>query len=1624
MPPRNEAPIVSSRRTAQQRRGAAATETTAHWKTGGATTRADARRGRSSLRRYMGLFLLGLLFLGSAASLVYYLILSPAKTPMVAAIALDYRWPLPPNAWTREDVDGLTDALGSETVSIAEVALQGPSSLEELTRQLAAASGRVRAGGTVMVYVSAHAAVDGAGEPCLLLPESDPLDSATWFRLRDLLTELKSVQQRYACRHLLILDTHRQHTNWSIGLLDDFSQRIEATVRQAAVPNLVVLNSASSGQVGWTSLPLQGSAFGYWLRYGLAGEADANGDGQVSCRELVAYLQRHVDGWAQTHRASRQVPLLIPPDAPDFPLTWSLNPRALRRLRRADDSPGGESGSLSGDRIAWLWNRHDELATLLPGHYAPHRWHQIQHDLLWLEQASLAGRGYREVVERMSSRLEGDVTSLLEQVRELDASAIASPIRLTAALTGDRSLANTEMAAGAPPLAEYLGLPTGAARDAGGSPLSQLLTRHRSAQLSPDDQLIEQVLDLHEYAAKLAVPRELQDAAADSRAHRVIRPLLEPLDQARRMIEDRLFEDDASTTDLARQMLEVQQQYQQLDDRQATLARGYQVRDRVWSALPYLAAWSCRPSNRNLSTTADLDSASEPLELDAPQLVDSLSSVTHQLDRVLQQVERDTGRDEDSSDALAAIDTLATNASGQLDALLGLLADQARRVALPGPASPQLLNELDGLLATPLVPAELRATLYEQYLTAVGQVDRAATLLADNATAAVTMENTPVLSTELVDLPEQGTCPPARLAAALLSGDDERWLVQAERDLPAFGETLRRALRHAAPSSADLPADDLPTDVGSQQPREDSASAVTGVSTDPWQQDRRLRRLVALAGSGVRDPYQPLRRRALQELLLWHARQAVDDFWAVIDPDGRPYFVTVAQTHLDNTVRLGSPAPPIAREIQRLGDLFERRKQAARTGLQTLSTDLLLIDDHSDLTAQIGIRATPQTPDLPTGLATVQLRDQLGFLPGTIRAIPLPPGQQPGVADEQTVAITLTGQDLSGRGPGMQAVLQFRGHEFATPLRLHHLHGPRIELTRYRYGPSRITLAGTEPRTASIVFILDCSQSMRDRIDVEAPEIAGTPASFTKMQVAIDALRELLERFGERGDARIGVRFFGHRVGWRTDQPDTLARREDYPDPIPPTLPPYADVELALPLGRFDSVTAGTVVRRLEALRPWGETPLYLSLRQALQDFGPLDAQTDRRVVVITDGINYQFNPSPEFAPSRAEIEQAYTEQGVQIDILGFGIPDDEQATAVREFTALADSTGGTFTVATNASSLIRGLQQQLSKTTFRVLDGETVLGQAELGGTVRLDPVRESVIEVGQVREPVQLEGSEHLQLRLSRTRQRVLSLPYDEGSPRFAPLIAPGSAAGTNYRVGLHRTIRSSQAVIFPISFQTADETIPVRPGHVWIEITPIGRDRNAVAESYVFFDANYEPNLPVPVMHCRCSDWPAEATQAELRVWCLPQPIESAEVIPLTAVADRLPPTENGFPVKRTNGVYYQVRQIAPNATGDPLRIRVVQRHESGIPIHALKLDLAPPARHVVRRFDAQQGVVLHDFEFDANASPPADSITLRWQTRDELTAPAWQLERPVSLGIRQQDEVVLPPQILDFGEPTMR
>ena len=238
--PQLESNAIASRRAARrssagwQRGRSSATGSPPRWRTSKAHVGSPGRGLRMPRRRRIGVGLFLILFFVSAALLIYYLILLPTKTPLVAAVAVDYHWPLPPNAWAREDLDSLKSALDGQTFSIRDVALSG-SSIEKLVEQIEIAGRRAPPTGAVLVYLSAHAAVDGQGQPCLVLPHADPVDSGTWLPLSQLLEQLKAIEQRRGSRHLLVLDCSRQRENLSLGLLDNrFAEGLAAAVKKAA----------------------------------------------------------------------------------------------------------------------------------------------------------------------------------------------------------------------------------------------------------------------------------------------------------------------------------------------------------------------------------------------------------------------------------------------------------------------------------------------------------------------------------------------------------------------------------------------------------------------------------------------------------------------------------------------------------------------------------------------------------------------------------------------------------------------------------------------------------------------------------------------------------------------------------------------------------------------------------------------------------------------------------------------------------------------------------------------------------------------------------------------------------------------------------------------------------------------------------------------------------------------------------------------------------------------------------------------------------------------------------------------------------------------------------------------
>lgn len=488
-------------------------------------------------------------FVGLTALLVYELLLLPAKTTVIAAVADDYRWPLPPSAFSREDIDHLKSSLGGQTLTVRDLPLAGLSSGEALaafSTQFDRAARQTRRGGTVIVYVSAHGAVNGEGKPCLLLPTADPLDSGTWLPLSDLLARIKSVKRHAAVHWLLVLDANRQDENWNIGLLQNsFADGLAQTVMDAGLPTLAVLNSTSPGQIACSSLHFRGSVFGHFFALGLAGAADENGDGQVSLQELNRYLKKSVDGWTCRHRAVHQMPLLCPADAADSEVAWSLNARDLARLAAPTARHEVAEESSAGTKLAPLWLAHQRLVAYHPEHYVPGAWQALQHGLLWLQEAATAGTAYREALEAALPTLQNRFAAATQWLQGAGRSGPASiaPIGFAAALAGDKTLPLEEINVYSQPLADYLGsihARKNAERFADAE-LARLFERYHVDQLWPSPDVSRRAMDLDRLGERLAVPEGDNRLAADERAHTVIRPLLENADQRRRLAEDSVF---------------------------------------------------------------------------------------------------------------------------------------------------------------------------------------------------------------------------------------------------------------------------------------------------------------------------------------------------------------------------------------------------------------------------------------------------------------------------------------------------------------------------------------------------------------------------------------------------------------------------------------------------------------------------------------------------------------------------------------------------------------------------------------------------------------------------------------------------------------------------------------------------------------------------------------------------------------------------------------------------------------------------------------------------------------------------------------------------------------------------
>jgi hypothetical protein len=398
------------------------------------------------------------------------------------------------------------------------------------------------------------------------------------------------------------------------------------------------------------------------------------------------------------------------------------------------------------------------------------------------------------------------------------------------------------------------------------------------------------------------------------------------------------------------------------------------------------------------------------------------------------------------------------------------------------------------------------------------------------------------------------------------------------------------------------------------------------------------------------------------------------------------------------------------------------------------------------------------------------------------------------------------------------------------------------------------------------------------------------------MDMARGALERIVERLGESQKYRVGLWLYGHRAAIT----EKGGRRWNDAWGVDDNVAAGEDVAQVIPLGLLDGTMQAEILSLLgdvRKVRPWGVTPLYLSMVEALRGYRRIPVRGPRRLVVITDGVDeVPLNgPKPVVPNDVIKAVGADREQNpnapIRIQVLHCGSGGDE---ALR--TLVEKRLQGDYVSVSNWSQLEQKLQEAIGLAEYEVarLEGAAAPREQHLGEPFEvrdLLPGRKNRYRIllaqrsPPVRSLVDLEGEESLVLSLVKEagEDRLVHARYDRGGQPLAtgavrknvsnPL--PGEIDTdfnpSEFYVAAHRPEhREGGGWAFPISIQNDDPTrFSPRPTEAWVEVTPVLADGSKLP-AYPFYDLAFEPERPVPVLRCEAPTWPEQAQQAEIRLW----------------------------------------------------------------------------------------------------------------------------------------------------------
>lgn len=210
------------------------------------------------------------------------------------------------------------------------------------------------------------------------------------------------------------------------------------------------------------------------------------------------------------------------------------------------------------------------------------------------------------------------------------------------------------------------------------------------------------------------------------------------------------------------------------------------------------------------------------------------------------------------------------------------------------------------------------------------------------------------------------------------------------------------------------------------------------------------------------------------------------------------------------------------------------------------------------------------------------------------------------------------------------------------------------------------TLSNTGPTKKNVVIILDSSGSM-----------GLTIGGQTRMDAAKSAITGYVSQASSDKNISIGLMVYGNKGSNSTSDKATSC----------------ASAEVIAPLGSVNSSTIGTY---LTSVKPTGWTPMGLAISNA-QSLFPSGNDGQNQIILVTDG-DETCNSNPIGAASTIHASSAK----VTVNVIGFAVTIADQAT----LKGISTSGGGSFSVASDSSELLRILNQNLEnlkKTTEQI---------------------------------------------------------------------------------------------------------------------------------------------------------------------------------------------------------------------------------------------------------------------------------------------------------------------------------